>query len=53
MPGVYLHKGKAVFDKEIENDAFTGSPIIQISRLTEENDIVIAEGTVQAKRKDG
>lgn len=53
LPGVYLHKGKVAFDKEIDNAAFTGSPIIRINRLTEENNIVIAEGTVQAKRKDG
>ena len=53
LPGVYQHKGKAAFDKEIENEAFTGKPIIRLSRLTEENNIVIAEGTVQAKKKDG
>jgi ketosteroid isomerase-like protein len=53
LPGVYLHKGKAAFDKEIENEAFTGRPVINVSRLTEENNVVIAEGTVEAKKKDG
>ena len=53
LPGAYVHKGKAAFDKEIENEAFTGSPVIEVSRLTEENDVVIAEGTVEAKKKDG
>ena len=53
LPGVYLHKGKAAFDKEIENEAFTGSPVIKVSRITEENNVVIAEGTVQATKKDG
>lgn len=53
LPGAYLHKGKAAFDKEIENEAFTGSPVIKVSRLTEEDNVVIAEGTVQAKKKDG
>jgi ketosteroid isomerase-like protein len=53
LPGCYLHKGKAAFDKEIENAAFTGSPIIKISRMTEEANVVTAEGTVQAKKKDG
>ena len=53
LPGVYLHKGKAAFDKEIENEAFTGSPVIKVSRMTEENNVVIAEGTVQATKKDG
>ena len=53
MPGVYTHKGKEEFDKEIENENFVGSPTIQIKRLIEENDIVIAEGAVQGKMKNG
>jgi len=53
LPGAYIHHGKAAFDKEIENDAFTGKPVINVSRMTEENDVVIAEGSVQATKKDG
>lgn len=53
LPGVYVHKGKAAFDKEIENEGFTGKPIIEVSRMTEENNVVIAEGTVQAQTKNG
>ncbi|MFT3750209.1 MAG: nuclear transport factor 2 family protein [Agriterribacter sp.] len=53
MPGVYFHSGKAAFDKEIENDAFEGKPAIEVTRLVEEKDIVVAEGTVQGKRKGG
>jgi ketosteroid isomerase-like protein len=53
MPGVYEHRGKKEFDKEIENENFVGSPTIQIKRFVEENDIVIAEGTVQGKMKNG
>jgi ketosteroid isomerase-like protein len=53
MPGVYMHRGKAEFDKEIENEHFVGSPTIQVKRLIEENDIVIAEGAVQGKMKNG
>ncbi len=53
LPGAYLHRGKAAFDKEIENEAFTGKPIIKVNRLTEEANVVIAEGTVVAKKKDG
>lgn len=53
MPGVYHHSGKAAFDKEIENEAFVGRPTIKITRLVEESDVVVAEGTVQSKRKDG
>ena len=53
MPGVYAHHGKDAFDKEIENENFTGSPSIQVKRLVEEGDIVIAEGAVQGKLKNG
>lgn len=53
MPGVYHHVGKESFDKEIENEAFTGSPIIKVLRLVEESDVVVAEGTVLCMRKDG
>ncbi len=53
MPGVYIHRGKDAFDKEIENENFVGSPTIQIKRFVEENDIVVAEGAVQGKMKNG
>ncbi|WP_313806948.1 nuclear transport factor 2 family protein [Flavobacterium sp.] len=53
IPGSFTIEGKAAFDKEIENDNFTGKPIIEIIRMVEENDIVIAEGTVQCQLKSG
>ena len=51
MPGAFHLAGKAEFDREIENDAFVGSPTITISRMVEENDVVVAEGAVRVKRK--
>jgi ketosteroid isomerase-like protein len=53
MPGFYLHNGKAAFDKEIANPNADGHPDIKVTRLVEEGDIVVAEGTVIAKMKDG
>lgn len=53
MPGIYQHIGKEAFDKEIENDNFVGSPTIQIIKLIEQNNIVIAEGAVQGNMKNG
>ena len=53
MPGHFHLTGKEAFDKEIENDNFVGSPVISLIRMIEENDIVVAEGTVQGKFKDG
>ncbi len=53
MPGAFHLVGKAAFDNEIENPAFVGRPAITVTRMTEENDVVVAEGTVRTERKDG
>lgn len=53
IPGMFHKTGKAAFDKEIENDAFVGSPKIAVTRLVEEQNVVVAEGTVRASKKDG
>lgn len=52
LPGGFHLKGKEEFDNEIENPAFEGRPNIVVSRVVEENNIVVAEGTVYAKKKD-
>lgn len=44
-------QGKQAFDREIENEAFEGKPVIELIRLVEEGNIVVAEGTVLAKPK--
>ena len=53
MPGAFHLTGKEAFDKEIENDAFVGRPTIDVTRMTEENDVVVAEGAVRCARRDG
>lgn len=53
IPGAFHLTGKVAFDKEIENDAFVGRPSIGVTRMTEERDVVVAEGTVQCAKKDG
>lgn len=53
MPGIFHLEGKTAFDGEIENPAFEGKPVLIITRMTEENDVVIAEGTVKGKKKGG
>jgi len=53
VPGAFHITGKAAFDHEIENDVFVGSPTITVTRMTEERDVVVAEGTVRSARKDG
>lgn len=53
MPGFYQLTGKEAFDREMEDDAFERRPDITVARLIEEDDIVIAEGKIRSKRKDG
>lgn len=53
VPGAFHAVGKAAFDREIENDAFVGPPTIRVTRMVEEHDVVVAEGTVQSTKKDG
>ena len=53
MAGFIDSKGREAFDKEIENDYFEGKPTIEITRMVEENDVVVAEGSVQCQIKAG
>lgn len=53
IPGAVHLRGKEAFDGEIENDAFVGRPTIDVTRMIEEDDVVVAEGSVRAARRDG
>jgi ketosteroid isomerase-like protein len=53
IPGAVHLRGKEPFDGEIENEAFVGSPTIHVTRMIEEGDVVVAEGTVRCARRDG
>ena len=53
IPGMFQIAGKEAFDREIENDAFVGSPTITVTRMVEEDDVVVAEGTVRSAKRDG
>jgi ketosteroid isomerase-like protein len=53
LPGAYHLKGKAAFEREIENDAFISPPVVTTLRMIEQNDVVIAEGTVRVGKKAG
>ena len=53
LVGFFNLKGKDQFDKELNNEAADGNPTITISQLIEEGDIVVAEGTVKCKLKNG
>jgi RimJ/RimL family protein N-acetyltransferase/ketosteroid isomerase-like protein len=53
LPGGFHLRGKAQFDAEIVNPAFEPRPRIEVTRLVEEGDVVVAEGRVRATKKDG
>lgn len=53
LPGAYHHRGKAAFDREIENDAFEGVPLIRVDRVLDAGDVVVAEGRVRANPRGG
>ncbi|MET0863906.1 MAG: nuclear transport factor 2 family protein [Nakamurella sp.] len=51
--GWYHLTGKVAYDNEIENPAFTGPPVLEIVRMVEEDDVVMAELTGEAHRATG
>ena len=53
IPGAFQVHGKQEFARHIVDDGFVGSPSITVSRLTEEADVVVAEGSVQTERTGG
>jgi ketosteroid isomerase-like protein len=53
IPGAFHIVGKDAFDGEIENDMFVGRPIVTTQRMTEENDVVIVEGSVKCEWRAG
>ena len=50
---MFHSRGKDAFNEHIVDPGFAGHPVITVTRMTEENDVVIAEGTVMAQREDG
>ncbi len=53
LPGAFHHRGKDAFAREIRNENFIGDPEIAVTRIVEEGDVVVAEGTVRTQRRDG
>ena len=53
LPGHTHLTGKDAFDQEIENDEFVGSPTLDVDRLIEEADTVVAIGNGTGLHKSG
>jgi ketosteroid isomerase-like protein len=53
VPGAFHLTGQSAFDNEIEGHGAAGPPEISITRLIEEDDIVVAEGIVRNALESG
>ena len=53
IPGAFHVRGKDDFAKHIVDEGFAGHPAITIIRMTEEDNVVVAEGSVRAPKQDG
>lgn len=53
IPGAFHVRGKEAFAEHIVDEGFAANPAIAIARLTEGDDVVVAEGSVRTQRKDG
>jgi uncharacterized protein len=53
LPGFKHLEGKEAFDGEIENPAFEGQPKLDVDRVVEEGDTVVAIGSGEARFAGG
>lgn len=53
IPGAFHTHGRDEFATHIVDEGFEGRPDITVTRLIEEDDVVVAEGRVRAGRADG
>ena len=53
LPGAFHVRGKADFATHIVDEGFAGHPVISVSRMIEEDNVVVAEGSVRAPKQDG
>ena len=53
VPGAFHLVGRDAFDREIEGRGAAGPPEITVTRMVEEDEVVVAEGTVRSALKDG
>ncbi len=52
-PGVFTVVGKEACARVIEHEAFVGSPTVTVTRMVEEADVVVVEGTVEHRKREG
>ncbi len=53
LPGLFHTHGKEEFAGHIVDEGFIPPPEITVTRMVEEKDVVVAEGSVRARKTDG
>lgn len=53
VPGAFHVHGKDAFDREIEGEGFVRPPTIEVVRMLEDADVVVAEGFVRTELSNG
>ncbi|WP_229022957.1 nuclear transport factor 2 family protein [Actinomarinicola tropica] len=53
LPGFKHLVGKDAFDGEIENPAFEGPPDLDVDRVVEDGDVVVAIGRGRSRQRSG
>lgn len=53
IPGLFQITGQDAFAQHIVEEGFEPRPEIDVTRVIEQGDFVVAEGAVRAKRTDG
>lgn len=53
IPGMFHVHGREGFNAHIVDEGFIGKPVITVTRLIEEDEVVVAEGTVRTQQANG
>lgn len=53
IPSMFHAHGKDEYATHIVDEGFAGRPVITVSRVLEDGDVVVAEGSVRAPKEDG
>ena len=53
VPGAFHVRGKDAFDREIEGEGFVRPPSIEVTRMLEDANVVVAEGFVRTELSNG
>lgn len=53
IPGFFKQSGKEAFAHDLEHNDFLEAPAVSLNRIIEDADVLVAEGTMLGKRKDG